>query len=99
LTASASIAAWIEFVLLRHTLNRRLGVTGLPLSLSARLWAAAAVAAAVAWTIKLMLATAQPIAVAVLVLIPYGAVFLGVTLLLRIPEARSVFSIVRRSRT
>ena len=31
LTASASIAAWIEFVLLRRSLNRRIGRTGLPL--------------------------------------------------------------------
>lgn len=99
LTASASIAAWTEFMLLRRTLNRRLGVTGLPLSVSARLWAAAAVAAALAWTIKLILATAQPIAVAALVLIPYGAVFIGLTMLLGLPEARSVFSIMRRSRT
>ncbi len=31
LTGSASIAAWIEFVLLRRSLNRRIGRTGLPL--------------------------------------------------------------------
>jgi putative peptidoglycan lipid II flippase len=98
LTASASIAAGIEFLMLRRTLNRRLGATGLPLTTSARLWAAAAIAAIVAWTIKPMLTTAQPIAVALLVLIPYGGVFIGLTLLLGIPEARSVFSIVRRSR-
>src|SRR4029077_11746752 len=30
LTASAGIAGWIEFLLLRSRLNRRIGVTGLP---------------------------------------------------------------------
>lgn len=99
LTASASIAACIEFLMLRRTLNRRLGATGLPFTMSARLWVAAAIAAIVAWTIKLMLTTAQPIAVALFVLIPYGLVFIGLTFLLGIPEARSVFSIVRKSRT
>ena len=30
LTFSGSLAAWVEFLLLRHRLNRRLGTTGLP---------------------------------------------------------------------
>ena len=42
LTASAGIAGWVEFALLRRTLNRRIGTTGLPVSLTARLWTSAA---------------------------------------------------------
>ena len=34
LTASAGIAGWVEFTLLRQPLNRRIGATGLPVSLS-----------------------------------------------------------------
>ena len=30
LTASAGVAGWVEFALLRSALNRRIGVTGLP---------------------------------------------------------------------
>ncbi|HEY2012388.1 MAG TPA: murein biosynthesis integral membrane protein MurJ, partial [Bryobacteraceae bacterium] len=47
LTASAGVAGWVEFALLRRTLNRRIGSTGLPATLVARLWGSAAVAAAV----------------------------------------------------
>ena len=53
LTASAGVAGWVEFALLRRTLNARIGATGVPASLIARLWASAAVGAAAAWGIKL----------------------------------------------
>jgi len=47
LTVSAGIAAWIEFSLLRAALNRRIGRTGIPAAVLARLWGAALCAAAV----------------------------------------------------
>ena len=46
LTASAGVAGWVEFTLLRRTLNRRIGMTGLPASLVARLWISATLGAA-----------------------------------------------------
>ena len=46
LTASAGVAGWVEFTLLRRALNRRIGSTGLPVSLTVRLWGSAAAAAA-----------------------------------------------------
>src|SRR5207249_4160869 len=61
LTASAGIAGWIEFAMLRRTLNRRIGKTGLPRSYVASLWGSAAAAAAVAWGIKLVTAGLHPI--------------------------------------
>src|SRR5207253_2114254 len=74
LTASAGVSGWIEFVLLRRTLNARLGPTGLPGSFSARLWIAALAGAAAAWVIKLGSALNQPILLAAATLIPYGLV-------------------------
>ena len=93
---AASIAGWIEFVLLRRTLNKRIGETGLPLSLTVRLWGAAFAAAALAWAIKLALADTHPIAEAAFVLVPFGITFVGLTLLLGVAEARSVFARLRR---
>jgi putative peptidoglycan lipid II flippase len=92
LTASAGVSGWLEFVLLRHTLNKRLGPTGLPLSLTARLWTSAVVAAAVAGAIKVLVPIDQPIILATLVLIPYGLVFLGMTTALGVTEARTVLT-------
>jgi putative peptidoglycan lipid II flippase len=96
LTTAASIAGWIEFVLLRRTLNRRIGRTGLPLSWSVRLWAAAVAAAALAWTVKLTIPAAHPIVRAALILTPYGLGFVAVTLVMGVPEAKSLGAKLRR---
>jgi putative peptidoglycan lipid II flippase len=84
LTASAGIAGWIEMLLLRRTLNRRIGRTGLAAGYVVRLWVAALAAAAVAAGIKLAIPRLHPIVTAVLVLGPYGGVFLGAAFALHI---------------
>jgi len=91
LTASAGIAGWIEFALLRTTLNRRIGKTGLPLIFVAQLWLAAAVGAGVGWGIKLSIGSHHPAIIAVLVLLPYGLVYFAVTAALKVPELDTVF--------
>ncbi|MCM3879154.1 MAG: murein biosynthesis integral membrane protein MurJ [Vicinamibacterales bacterium] len=96
LTASAGVAGWIEFVMLRQTLNARIGPTGLNFSFSTRLWIAAVVAAAVAWSVKMAMPSSQPIVLAAGTLIPYGLVYLAVALWSGIPEARAVVTRWRR---
>jgi putative peptidoglycan lipid II flippase len=96
LTISAGISSWVEFVLLRRALNRRIGASGLPLSFLAQLWAAALSAAAAAWAVHHAIGPRSPIPVAILVLGIYGILYFAVTLLLRLPEARSLFGRARR---
>ena len=98
LTASAGIAGWVEFALLRRTLNERIGRTGLPASLVVRLWLGAAAAAAVAWGVKVLVGPRSAILLAVLVVVPYGLVYFGVTAALGIPEVGSVLGRVMRVR-
>ena len=86
LTASAGIAGWFEMLLLRATLNARIGKTGLPVDYVAKLWVASLTGAAIAWAIKLALPTLNPILMAILVAGPYGLVFFAVAAALRIPE-------------
>jgi putative peptidoglycan lipid II flippase len=90
LTASAGIAGWVEFALLRRGLNRRIGRTGLPLAYVSKLWAAAAASAAVAWGLRLLLGPMHPIIFAVLVLTPYGLLYFALTSLWGLPEARAI---------
>ena len=87
LTASAGVAGWVEFTLLRRTLNARIGATGVPAALIAKLWGAAAVGAAAAWGIKLSI-VAHPVVTAIVVLTPYGLIYFAVTYLLRVEDAR-----------
>ncbi|MDX6576318.1 MAG: putative peptidoglycan lipid flippase [Blastocatellia bacterium] len=96
LTASAGVAGWIEFALLRGSLNKRIGRTGLPLRYVAKLWLAAAVGAGVGRAIKLGIGAHHPVIIAMLVLVPYGLIYFGVTAALRVPELNSVLGRVLR---
>ena len=98
LTASAGIAGWVEFALLRKTLNERIGRTGLPASLVARLWLSAAAAAAAAWGVKVLVGPRSAILLALLVIIPYGLVYFGVTAALGIPEVGALVGRALRRR-
>jgi putative peptidoglycan lipid II flippase len=90
LTASAGIAGWVEFYLLRRTLNGRIGRTGLPLSLLVRLWAASALAAAAGWGLFRLTAAFHPVILAALVLSAYGLVYFSAAYLLKIPQASAL---------
>jgi len=90
LTASAGIAGWLEFFLLRRGLNLRIGETGLPIRLLVGLWAAALIAAAASFALGTWISLARPLAQAVLVLAPFGIVYLSLTLAAGLPEARAV---------
>ena len=90
LTLSASIAAWIELLLLRRTLNGRIGTTGLPAAYLAKLLIAALISAGVGWAFKWLLFPLHPIPLAAIVLGGYGVVYFGVTYILNILESRTV---------
>src|SRR5439155_268955 len=92
LTASAGIAGWIEFALLRRSLNKRVGRTGLALGYVTKLWVAAAGGAAVGWVIKLTLGTRHPAVVAGFVLVAYGVTYFAIACLLGLAEAKAVVS-------
>jgi putative peptidoglycan lipid II flippase len=91
LTASAGIAGWVEFALLRRTLNKRIGQTGLPLGYVAKLWLAAVVGAAVGWGIKLAIGSHHPAIMAALILLPYGFTYFAIAAVFRVPEVNTVF--------
>ncbi|HWQ52083.1 MAG TPA: murein biosynthesis integral membrane protein MurJ [Bryobacteraceae bacterium] len=92
LTISASIAAWVEFLLLRQRLNSRIGPTGLPLSYMAKLWTAAGAGAAAAWAVRLAIGTQHPLVWAAAILSPYGLVYFGTVFLFRLPEGRALLA-------
>jgi putative peptidoglycan lipid II flippase len=96
LTASAGIAGWVEFTLLRRTLNRRIGVTGLHAGFVSKLWVCAAAAAATAWGAKFAVGAAHPILDGAVILGAYGLAYFAAAWLLGIPECREILRRVRR---
>jgi len=99
LTASAGMAGWVEFFLLRRALNERIGHTGLDRPLAARLWGAALVAAglagAVAWALDVPLRR-HPVLYALAVLGVYGPVYFYVASALGVAEASALRRRFRR---
>ena len=98
LTASAGLAGWIEFLLLRRALNRRIGVTGLPARLAIRLWAGAIGAGAIATGLRLLLPIEQPIVLAAVLLSAYATVYFAMTHGLGVPEASMALRRLRPAR-
>jgi putative peptidoglycan lipid II flippase len=92
LTASASIAAWVEFFLLRRKLNRRIGPTGLPMAYLLKLWGAAVLGAGVGWALKFLVGPLHPLPVAAVVLGGYGLTYFGVTYALGMSEAQTLIN-------
>jgi putative peptidoglycan lipid II flippase len=96
LTASAGAAGWVEFFLLRRTLNQRIGHTGVPPALLGKLWATAAFSAAVAYGLKLTLPPWHPLVVAALVLGTYGVLYLGVAAMAGLGDVQALVQRIRR---
>ena len=87
LSASSGLAGWVELLLLRRVLRRRIGRTRLEGGLVLRLWAAATMGAVVAWGVKLVVPPASPLLIAPPVLAAYALTYLGAATALRVPEA------------
>jgi len=94
LSASAGIAAWVEFALLRWKLNQRLGWTGLERAYLARLWMMALAAGAAGFAVKHSL-HAGPRLTALAVIPVFGAVYFGLCWLSGVPEFSRLRSFAR----
>lgn len=91
LTASAGIAGWVEYVLLKRSLDGRVGVTGVAATSIVKLWAAAVLAGGVGVGLKVLVPDLHPILNALLVIGPFGVIYLGATWALGFREAAPIF--------
>ncbi len=101
LTASAGMAGWIEFVLLRRGLQARIGAFGMPAGVLPRLWIAAAGAAALAWGAHALMIPHAPsgwrhTTEAAIVLALFGAAYGALALTLRVDTAAVLLRRLRR---
>jgi putative peptidoglycan lipid II flippase len=96
LTASAGIAGWVEFSLLRRALGERIGRTPLPALFTAILWVVAFTGGIVGFFVKLILPAGHPVATALIVVPIYGAIYFAGTGMLGINESRSFIDSLRR---
>ena len=96
LTASAGIAGWVEFILLRRGLTRRIGRTGLSVRYVVKLWIAGLGAAALATIGRFLVSTSRPLTLAALSLTTFAIAYAIFGAGLQIPEATMLMSKLRR---
>ena len=96
LTISAGIASWVEFLLLQRGMRRRLGQMGISPVFLIQVWLAAMLGAVAARGVLIALGHHAPIPLALVVLSVYGILFFAVTILMKLPEANSMLSLLRR---
>ncbi|HZR26476.1 MAG TPA: murein biosynthesis integral membrane protein MurJ [Vicinamibacterales bacterium] len=96
LTASAGVAGWVEMLLLRSTLNARIGHSGLPIAYTAKLWTSALTGAAIGWAAKIYVPVSNSIVGAAIILGAYGVVFFAMTFALRVPEVSTIAARLRK---
>jgi putative peptidoglycan lipid II flippase len=96
LTASAGIAGWVEFFLLRRSLARRIGATGVGAGRLTKLWGAALAGAMLGWLVRSQEWPALYAGLggwahavrAALVLGVFGVTYLGVAAVVGVPVPR-----------
>ena len=99
LTASAGIAGWVEFVLLRRGLRQKIGATPLSRDFLVKLWSMAIAAGVLGFSVKHLIGTVDPWITAAVVLPIYGITYFAGTSYWQIEESQTVVaSILRRVR-
>lgn len=97
LTASAGIAAWVEFTLLRRAAEKRIGRVDFSARYLVPIYTGAFIAAGAAWGAKLYLFDRLPrLPGGIATIAVYGAVYLAVTRMLGVGEAVALLGRVAR---
>ena len=96
LTASAGIAGWVEFALLRRGLTARIGNVSVAPSFVGLLWAVAGVAGVIGYGLKHAIGFGFPHLLGALILSLFALVYFSGTAVLGVPESRRVVAAVMR---
>jgi putative peptidoglycan lipid II flippase len=90
LTTAGAVGAWVEYVLLRSAIRRRVGRVAVPMRHAALLWGSAALAAAAGFAARTAVAGSGRFTSALIVFAAFGLVYLGATHAAGIPEAATL---------
>ena len=96
LTASAGIAGWVEFWLLRRAIATRIGATGIRPQRVLTLWGAGILAGVLGLAVTHFWAPVSSLVTSALAIIAFAVVYGAVTLALGVPEARAIAARVLR---
>jgi putative peptidoglycan lipid II flippase len=90
LTASAGIAGWIEFLLLRRGLRQRIGHVGIPRSFLLRIWLVAGLCGVLGFAAKSLFSAQHPVLRGATIVSLFALLYFILTALLNVPESRQL---------
>lgn len=96
LATASGLVAWLEFALLKRSIDRLIGRTQAAGGVVVQLWGAAAAAAGSGWLVARALPPIGPLPTSSIVLLIFALVYAIVVLRLRVPEAQEIATVVRR---
>jgi putative peptidoglycan lipid II flippase len=96
LTASAGMAGWVEFYLLRRSIGQRIGRTGMSRSGLAKLWGAGILAGVSSFGVMRLIHETHPFAAGVLAMATFALIYGAATVALGVPQAKDIVSRVLR---
>ena len=96
LTASAGVAGWVEFYLLRRAITARIGPTSLPAGTLVRLWGAGLTAGAAGFGVMHLLMGSHHMIRGLTALGTFALVYGSITVMLGVPEAKGIAARVLR---
>ena len=79
LTASAGIAGWVEFLLLRRSLARKIGYTAIPPQYFAKLWLVSIVCGCAGFGVKMVFPAHHPVLRGAVVLIAFAICYFSIS--------------------
>jgi putative peptidoglycan lipid II flippase len=90
LTASAGVAGWLEFILLRRAITGRIGRTSIPRAAFFKMWSAGLAAGAAGFGAMLAMDPSHHTIRGIVALVVFAIVYGGVSLMLGLPEAKAI---------
>lgn len=90
LTGASGLSAWIEFLLLRHAVRKRIGAVSIAPRALVTLWMCAGLAAAVGWGLRLSLSSLSEFWVSPIALGGYALAYGVAALAAGVPQAQAV---------
>lgn len=91
LTASAGLSGWVEFYLLRSSLNKRIGKTGLKITYQITLWTCAIIASVVGLLVEHLI-DLGPIFSAIIIFSTFGLIYFIASSFFKIEESKRVMN-------
>ncbi|MGZ3694692.1 MAG: murein biosynthesis integral membrane protein MurJ [Bdellovibrionota bacterium] len=91
LTASAGLSGWVEYLMLRHGIDGKIGKTRLNLNFLVQIWAVALASGLLARSVKWAIGEGHPLVFGTIVLTVFIVLYMGITAMIGMDQSKRIF--------